>query len=194
MAYPADKETFRRVVNQELPTIPGDTVDADDNNKPVDFLERLEDTLGYGIKMGFANVKAFFDDINARFTGLNRNKIIPLYQNVSPVAIPASTVEYFGGDLTLLATDKVILQANVLWKTTSAASGSGYWSFYKLFDNISPYLQPSTFLQNVMITSTYNYIIQSPDAGTANYRFRIDNRSQAIEVEQISVVAIIISV
>jgi len=61
MSYPDDKETFRRVVNQDLPDVDGDTVDENDQNLPADFLERLQDTLGYGIKMGYASVKAFFD-------------------------------------------------------------------------------------------------------------------------------------
>ena len=61
MAYPDDKETFRRVVNQDLPAEPGNVVDENDQNLPADFLERLQDTLGYGIKMGYATVKAFFD-------------------------------------------------------------------------------------------------------------------------------------
>ena len=47
MAYPDDKETFRRVVNQDLSHgIEGDTVDQGDQNNMGDFLERLEDTLG----------------------------------------------------------------------------------------------------------------------------------------------------
>lgn len=68
MAYPDDKETFRRVVNQELPAIPGDTVDEDDQNLPASFLERLQDTLGYGIKMGYASMKAFFDYVVSQIT------------------------------------------------------------------------------------------------------------------------------
>lgn len=68
MAYPDDKETFRRVVNQELPDIPGDVLDENDQNLPADFLERLQDTLGYGIKMGYATVKAFFDYVVSQIT------------------------------------------------------------------------------------------------------------------------------
>lgn len=64
MSYPTNKETFRRVVNQDLTQgIPGDTVDENDQNLPADFLERLQDTLGYNIKMGYASVKTFFDYI-----------------------------------------------------------------------------------------------------------------------------------
>lgn len=61
MAYPVNKETFRRVVNQDLPTVEGDIVDEDDQNLPADFLERLQDTLGYSILGGYGSVKARLD-------------------------------------------------------------------------------------------------------------------------------------
>jgi len=42
MAYPEDKETF--ITNRET----GDEIIADDHNLPADFLNRLQETLGYG--------------------------------------------------------------------------------------------------------------------------------------------------
>lgn len=69
MAYPDDKEIFRRVVGEDLAAgIPGDIVTADDRNKPVDFLERLQDTLGVGIKGGEVN-------LNDRIKALEDSKI-----------------------------------------------------------------------------------------------------------------------
>ena len=194
MAYPDDQTTFRRVTNQELPSVPGDTVDEGDQNNMADFCESLQDILGYGITMGYASVKAFFDWIVATITGVKKNNIITLYQNVNPVIIAIGEVQYFGGSLSLLATDKVILQANVLWKTPDAVSGNGFWAFVKWFNSISPLLQPETFKQNTMMSTTFTYIIQTPDAGTADYKFKIDNRVRSIRVEQISVIATIISV
>jgi len=58
MAYPDDKEEFRRVVNQDLPDVEGDIVDKDDQNKPADFLERLQDTIGLNIKGGEASLNS----------------------------------------------------------------------------------------------------------------------------------------
>lgn len=194
MSYPEDKEYFRRVINRELPLIPGDTVDQEDQNKPADFLERLQDVLGYGVRMGFPTMKDFFDWINDTIAGVKKNNIIPLYQSVSPITLNTSTVTYYGGNLTLKDTDKLILQANIIWKTTTALSGSGYWNFARNFNLIGQYLRPETFKQNTHITSTYNYTIETPIAGTAAYEFRIDNRTQQIVVENINVFAIIISV
>jgi len=55
--YPADKETFRRVVNRDLSGgIPGTTLDKDDQNLPADFLERLQDTLGLEVNGEYASV------------------------------------------------------------------------------------------------------------------------------------------
>lgn len=67
MSYPVDKEEFRRVINKDLSTgTPGSVLDEDDHNKPVDLLERLQDILGYGIKMGYATVRAFFDYVKSK--------------------------------------------------------------------------------------------------------------------------------
>lgn len=62
MAYPDDKDTFRRVTGY----VGGDVVDANklkegDQNNMAGWLESLQDIFGYSIKMGYATVKAFFD-------------------------------------------------------------------------------------------------------------------------------------
>jgi hypothetical protein len=50
MPYPEEKETFDRRVGKDLSQgIIGDPVYADDHNNTVDFIERLEDTLGLNI-------------------------------------------------------------------------------------------------------------------------------------------------
>lgn len=56
MPYPENKETFRRVVNQLLPEVRGDVVRDEDQNLPADFLERLQDTLGYNFKSGYESL------------------------------------------------------------------------------------------------------------------------------------------
>ena len=57
MAYPTDKETFNRVINQDLGAgIPGSTLDQGDHNLPADFLERLQDTLGLEVQGAAATV------------------------------------------------------------------------------------------------------------------------------------------
>lgn len=61
--YPDDKETWRLLIDQNLPAEPGTTIEQIDFNYKTDFLERLQDTLGYGITMGFLSVRLFFDDV-----------------------------------------------------------------------------------------------------------------------------------
>ena len=50
MSYPEEKETFRRVVGENLAAgVAGDVVKAEDRNEVVDFLERLQDILGVNL-------------------------------------------------------------------------------------------------------------------------------------------------
>ena len=68
MAYPTDKETFRRVENQDIGQgIPGSTLDQDDHNKPVDFIERLQDTLGLEIQGTETSVAERLTAIESKF-------------------------------------------------------------------------------------------------------------------------------
>jgi len=68
MPYPDDKDTFRRVEGY----VGGDFQDVNklkegDQNNMAQWLEDLQDIFGYGIKMGYATVKAFFDWIVTTF-------------------------------------------------------------------------------------------------------------------------------
>lgn len=63
MSYPENKEIFRRVVNQLLPEVRGNVVKADDQNNAADFLERLQDALGYNFKTGYADLASRIDKI-----------------------------------------------------------------------------------------------------------------------------------
>ena len=66
--YPDDKETFDRAVNRKLPEETGTILNANNFVNPQSsFLERLQDTLGLGIKMGYGTVKLFFDWIVTKF-------------------------------------------------------------------------------------------------------------------------------
>lgn len=62
MAYPDDKDTFRSVTGYTGgPVIDANKLKAGDQNNMGSWLENLQDIFGYGIKMGYATVKAFFD-------------------------------------------------------------------------------------------------------------------------------------
>lgn len=66
MAYPQDKETWRRVVGRDFPASEtGDEVEDDDHNLPVDFMERLEDILGYDFIDGFSDLADRLDTLIA---------------------------------------------------------------------------------------------------------------------------------
>lgn len=65
MAFPADKETWRRVVGKDLPLGElGDTIIANDHNDYAVFLEALQDTLGISIVGGYGSVKLRLDDLS----------------------------------------------------------------------------------------------------------------------------------
>jgi len=194
MPYPDDKEIFRRVVNQDLPNIPGDVVDENDQNLPADFLERLQDILGYNIKMGFASVKNFFDWLVGSLDGVKKNNIVPLYQSTEAEFLNAGETAYYGGNLTLKDTDKVILQANIIWKTVDETTSTGHWHFTRNFCIISTILRPQTFLPNTHISSTFTHTITAPTAGTAKYEFQIGNTTHRIRMENINVIATVISI
>jgi len=71
MSFPDDKETFRRVVGKNMPIgQQGDKVKTGDHNNVADFIERLEDILGYNFIDGYADLKAkltqIISDINSK--------------------------------------------------------------------------------------------------------------------------------
>jgi len=64
MAFPDDKETFPRRTGKNLAIGElGDVIPAGDYNDPVDFLERLQDTLGTGLLAGYGSLKLRIDSL-----------------------------------------------------------------------------------------------------------------------------------
>lgn len=59
--YPDDKEEWLRVNTDEIIT-------KTHKNEISDFLERLQDIFGLGIKMGYGSVKLFFDFLVNKYT------------------------------------------------------------------------------------------------------------------------------
>jgi len=94
MAYPVDKELFRRVVGENLAEgIPGDVVIADDQNNPANFLERLQDTLGLEVQGAFPSVA---DRLNS-LSSFSNMKQIKFFQQASvAIADGVSEVGPFG--------------------------------------------------------------------------------------------------
>jgi len=77
MAFPDDKETWRRVVGKNLALgILGDKVKTGDQNNIADFLERLEDLLGYSFIEGYATLKEKLDDLPTKETNFVLNQLI----------------------------------------------------------------------------------------------------------------------
>lgn len=194
MAYPDDKETFRRVINQELPTIPGDLVDENDQNLPADFLERMQDTLGYNIKMGFASVKAFFDNINSRFAAIKKAEVFTLYQAALVVLKTTDQWVEYGTALTLLSTDVVFFQVNLIWRRYNGPAARVLFWLRRDNDTFGPTIDFAGIENNGKISSTLNYVLTNPTPGTANYKIRLTAQHDQSFWEYLTFTAIKISI
>ena len=69
MSYPDDKDEFRKPVGYVSGPVTDDNkVKVGDQVNMANWLENLQDTLGYGIKMGYASMRAFFDFLVNKYT------------------------------------------------------------------------------------------------------------------------------
>jgi len=130
MAYPDDKETFRRVVNQDLTQgIPGDTVDENDQNLPADFLERLQDIFGYNLLGGFDTLKLRLDNIDSKFI-LKYHSIDGTYaQTITGGTFPYTN---FADIIPIAAGNTVITKLSGILLTTTANGGCEIAINYKI--------------------------------------------------------------
>ena len=194
MAYPVDKETFRRVVNQELPTIPGDVLNENDQNLPADFLERLQDTLGYDIKMGEASVKAFFDTVNARFAAIKIPQLITVYQGEPNQRITAGNNESYGTYIDLLSTDVVFFQVYIDWMRYLNTTAGINIQFQRFSTGFSPGNNFKGIESMGGLTTVLNYVLINPTAGNAIYNIFIEAETNEVMIRAVCFTAIKISI
>jgi len=190
MAYPDDKEEFRRVVNEDLPAVEGTVLDENDQNLPADFLERLQDTFGYNIKMGYASVKAFFDDVVSKITGVNKNQVIALYQGTGGGILGPGAISEKGAFWDFLATDKVLFQANTIWRATTATKAYLEYSLLRVNTPITTQYSFFSLAANEELSSTLNFYWPTPIAGNVSYKIRIVVRTAQVNLITSSLVAI----
>lgn len=193
MAYPDDKETFRRVINQDLPAEPGTVLDQGDQNLPADFLERLQDTFGYNIKMGYANVKEFFDNIVSQFAGIKKTEIIIMQQGDAGGAKTQGQITEFRQNLNLVSTDIIFFQVNFFWRGTTSGSTVLRMSLLRINTPFGPVQNFSGIGQNKRLSTNYNYVLTNPTPGNVSFAMRITAHEGAQYWDAISFTAIKIS-
>jgi len=139
MSYPDDKDTFREVTGYVSgPVVDDNKVKAGDQNNTGTWLENFQDTMGYGIKMGYATVKAFFDWIVTQFglvlykAGGTMAGILNMDDNKLQFKGDKTEIKYsddHGGLLiesTNLQPDISTVDGLGIWANTGA-DGSGSW-------------------------------------------------------------------
>ena len=114
MPYPDEKETFRRVVGEDLTQgIPGDVIKAEDHNLTVDFLERLQDILGLNPQGSASSVAVRLQSLEDTVNSLSPGSLV-LYHKFSPnieelEITPASPFDTTYGPIQVKAGDLIEL-------------------------------------------------------------------------------------
>ena len=172
MSYPNDQETFRRVINQDLPEVPGDTLDETDQNKMGDFLERLQSVLGYGIGMGFSKMKEFFDDIVSKFAAMKKIEVIKLYQGGGDGLKNDGDFKEFRYNLNLVSTDIIFFHANMNWRRYENTTAYLQMHIMRINATISPYYKYTGIENQGYLGSVLDFVYTNPPIGTASYALR----------------------
>ena len=132
MSYPNDKETFRRVVGEDLSQgIPGDVIKAEDHNAPVDLLERLQDILGL-------NPQGSYESVASRLSALSSRFVFDKYFFVGPHNITYSETSWngiiFKSDLSITETQSFIVRTFLVFRSGVANGHMDFSINYKFND------------------------------------------------------------
>lgn len=202
MAYPDNKETFRRVINQELPDIPGDTVDENDQNLPANFLERLQDTFGYNIKMGYTTVKEFFDWLLAQISTITNkvdkagdtmtgNLTLNNSTTASPIlytlttAGPSMNIKGYFGGIIITGKDRVEIQTSDNGLIMIIGLNNELQTLKKInmtnneIYDVSKITIRSAGTDYINLAPAKGLVVKTPD-GTKDFRISVDNAGNII--------------
>lgn len=182
MTYPDNKETWTPKVDRDLSVGErGSIVDKTWFNNWQDFLERLQDTLGLGIKMGYGSLKLFLDYVNTQI-GAIAGKVAKAGDTMTGTLV----VKMDGDHIDIQRSNgDTILKIHTVGVLCNFKVNNGGYLLIEAIDgtDIAQFSKDEIFLkrhtecnyQDLYVTSAgYGLVVKTPN-GSTEYRIRVDN-------------------